>query len=80
MFKDKWFVFVIVLSILVFFWFGLRPAYTRSYCQDKARDAGAEWWNFEFTRTLDNLKKSQLQTEYMAEFYNRCLHDKGLSE
>ena len=79
-FKDKWFVLAVVLIALLFLWFGIRPAYIISSCQDKARQAGTEWWNLEFVRDLENLKRSQLQTEYTEDFYTRCIHDKGLDK
>lgn len=79
-FKDKWFVLAIALTVLMFLWFGIRPAYIRSLCQEKAREAGVDWFQLEFTMALEPLKKSQLQTEYIEEYYSRCLHDKGLSE
>ncbi|QQG43203.1 MAG: hypothetical protein HYW45_03305 [Candidatus Daviesbacteria bacterium] len=79
-FKDKWFVLVIVLIALLFLWFGIRPAYIISSCQGEARKAGVDWWQLEFTMVLEPLKKSQLQTEYIEDYYIRCLRDKGLSE
>lgn len=78
-FKNKWFVLAVILIVSMFLWFGIRPAYIRSACQDKAREAGAQWWNYEFTNNInDPVRKSQLQQEYTEGFYNRCLHDKGL--
>lgn len=79
-FNDKWFTLAIISIVLMFIWFGIRPAHIRSLCQDKARQAGVEWWSLEFTQTLEALRKSQLQTEYTEDFYTRCIHDKGLSE
>lgn len=79
-FNDKWFILAIVSIVFLFLWFGIRPAYIISSCQDKARQAGVEWWSLEFTQTLEALRKSQLQTEYTKDFYVRCLHDRGLSE
>ena len=77
---NKWFILAVASLILGFIWFGIRPAYIISSCQDKARQAGTEWWNLEFVRDLENLKRSQLQTEYTEDFYTRCIHDKGLDK
>lgn len=79
-FHDKWFVLAIFVVVFVFLWFVIRPTYIVSSCQNKARQAGVEWWSLEFTQTLETLRKSQLQTEYTEDFYTRCIHDRGLDK
>lgn len=79
-FNDKWFVLAIVSIVLMFIWFGIRPALIISTCQDKARQAGSEWWTYDFVQGLEPVRKSQLQAEHAEDYYIRCIHDRGLSE
>lgn len=76
--KNKWFILAIVLIVLGFVWFQLRPSLIRQSCQEKAREMGDTYFSLEFIQNEDALKKSQLQQEYMEKAYNRCLNDKGL--
>lgn len=78
---NKWFVLAVIFLILGFIWFEIRPILVRQECQENAREAGSQWWNYEFTENInDPVRKSQLQQEYTEGFYNRCLHDKGLDK
>lgn len=78
---NKWFILAVVSIILGFIWFEVRPMIIRQQCQENAREAGSQWWGYEFTENIaDPVRKSQLQQEYSEGFYNRCLHDKGLGK
>lgn len=75
---NKWFLLIIVLVVGCFYWFQFRPSTLKQECQEWAREMGDVYFSYEFVQKEEPLKRSQLQTEYMEQAYNRCLHDKGL--
>jgi hypothetical protein len=73
-------ILIIVVLLAGFVWFQIRPIVIRKNCQEKARDAGAEYFNLSFLNTVDAVQKSQMQSDYMDIWYTRCLHDNGIDE
>ncbi len=77
-FKNKWFVLVIVLIALGFYWYELRPMQIRQDCQELARVRGNEFFLNEPIQKLEPLQRGREQLEYITGFYDRCLHDNGI--
>lgn len=69
---------LLIMLLVGFYWFQLRPSLIRQDCQEYARKMGNDYWRFDYIQKEKPLKRGQLQAEYMEGVYNRCLHDKGL--
>ncbi len=78
LYKNKWFILVLILVVLWFIWFQLRPSFIRQNCNKNSLEMGIVYFNLEFLQNETALRKSQLQQEYVEKAYDRCLHDKGL--
>ncbi len=63
--NKKYLILLALLLIVVFYWFGLRPAQIRKDCYDYAYS----------TPNLGDTKEWVTATDY---YYTACLHRKGL--
>jgi hypothetical protein len=77
---DKWFILAVSSLILISIWFGVIPVLIRQACQEKAREAGVQYFDVLQKEIESSIQRGRLQTEYMEGFYSRCLHDRGLKE
>lgn len=69
---------VLVVVAALFYWFIYRPSSIKKDCQQWSYERGMDYFETTLKDVRGSLEKSQLQSKYMQETYNRCLQSRGL--